>query len=134
MRTDEEIITRIKERRSEDFFGFELSDLIRYLPAEEANRFLVEPVTNWTPLPRDQASILEEMENYMPFAWEKANGMRGLSAGRSMSHFMAWTWMVGDDFGDLLQYYHYGKDNLVRICKHYGWDHTQWDDGVRSNG
>ena len=74
-----------------------------------------------------------KMKEYMEFAWEKANEFRGLSAMRSMHHYTAWTWLLGDDFGNLLQYDYYGKDNLIRICEHYGWDHTKWDDGVRSN-
>lgn len=68
---------------------------------------------------------------YMPFAWDKANNGRGFSASRSMSHYQAWIWLAGDDIGDLSEYDSYGKDNLVKICKHYGWDHSQWDNGVR---
>lgn len=73
------------------------------------------------------------MLDYMEFAWDKANNGRGISAMRSMHHYMAWTWMLGDDLGNLLDYQYYGKDNLVKICKHYGWDHAKWDDGVRRN-
>src|SRR5690606_39412432 len=88
----------------------------------------------WKVLPRDRDSLLAEMERYMPFAWEKANNMRGLSANRSMAHYTSWTWLAGDDLGDLLDYEFYGKDHLVRICEHYDWDHSRWDDGKRSNG
>lgn len=83
--------------------------------------------------PRDRESILNEMLDYMSFAFEKANNFRGISASRSMSHYSAWTWLIGDDFGNLLDYEYYGKDNLVEICEKYGWDHSQWDDGVRLN-
>jgi hypothetical protein len=79
------------------------------------------------------------MLEYMPFAWDKANDMRGLSAGRSVQHFVGWTWLAGDDelsawCDDNSNYQHYGKEILVRICEHYGWDWRQWDDGVRTNG
>jgi hypothetical protein len=137
MRTDEEILARIEERGASDFFGFETSDLIVRLPYEKAKKFLKEGVTeaDWKNdvAPRDRESILKEMEEYMTFAWEKANGCRGISASRSISHYMSWIWLAGDDLGDLTDYQYYGKDELVKICEFYGWDHTQWDDGIRSN-
>lgn len=135
-RTDEEILARIEARKSEDFFGFERNDLVLRLPFDKAKPFLKDGATeaDWpTQAPRDRESVIAEMLEYMPFAWEKANNFRGISAGRSMHHYMAWTWLAGDDLGDLLRYEFYGKDSLVRICQHYGWDPSQWDDGVRSN-
>lgn len=135
MRTDKEIIERINERRAEDWLGTEFSDLIVRLPFDAAKPWLKDDVVaaDWKPEPRDRESLLKEMLNYMPFAWEKANRGRGLSAGRSMSHYNAWVWLAGDDLGDLTRYAYYGKDNLVRICQHYGWDHAEWDDGIRTN-
>ena len=131
-RTDEEILARIRERAEEDVFGFERNDLLVCLPLEKANTLFEEPYEGeWEQSPRDRESLLEQMEEYMPFAWEKANDFRGLSAARSLSHYMAWTWLAGDDLGDLLEYQFYGKDNLRRICEYYGWDPDQWDDGVR---
>lgn len=124
MRTDQEIIDRINARKEADFFGFEL-----------AKPFLNPDVKgeDWKVQPRDRDSVLKEMLEYMPFAWDKANNCRGLSAGRSMCHYMAWVWLAGDDLGDLTGYQYYGKDNLVKICDHYGWDSSQWDDGERTN-
>lgn len=139
-RTQAEILARIEERKPEDYFGFEISDLIGYLDYEHAKPYLKEEVTpdQWDPNrePGDRQSILKRMLEYMPFAWEKANDMRGLSASRTMSHCMAWVWLLGDDeyFGDLTEYTNYGKDHLVKICEHYGWDSSQWDDGMRVNG
>ena len=136
MRTDEEILARIEKVKHRDFIGTEVSDLIGALSFESAKQFLKEGITEdqWNDLKIDtKEKILAKMEEYMPFAWNKANNCRGLSAGRSMSHYMAWTWLIGDDFGDLTRYEYYGKDNLVKLCEHYGWDHTQLDDGIRSN-
>ncbi len=135
VRTDDEILARIKERKKIDFFGFETSDLIIRLPFDKARPYLKDDAKeeNWTVYPRDRESVLAEAEKYMEFAWDKANNFRGISAGRSMSHYMAWIWLMGDDLGNLLEYECYGKDNLVRICDHYGWDSSKWDDGVRAN-
>lgn len=134
-RTEQEIIDRINARKEADVFGFERGDLIACLPFELGKQFLNEEgqTIEWKQLPRDRESVLNQMLEYMPFAWEKANNGRGLSAIRSMFHYMAWTWLIGDDLGDLTDYDFYGKDNLVKICEHYGWDHTQWNDGVREN-
>lgn len=135
MRTDDEILARIKEREPMDPFGFATSDYVCCLSFDAAKPFLIDHATasDWTQLPRDRESVVARMLEYMPFAWERANNCRGLSAGRSMERYMAWTWLAGDDFGDLTDYQFYGKDNLVRICNHYGWDSSQWDDGIRTN-
>jgi hypothetical protein len=131
----EEILKRIEERKGSDPFGWEINELIFRLSFETAKPFLKDGAKrkNWEPEGKDRESLLKTMLEYMPFAWEKANGCRGLSAGRSLAHYQAWVWLMGDDLGDLTEYECYGKDNLIKICEHYGWDHKQWDDDVRSN-
>jgi hypothetical protein len=137
MRSDQEILDRIKQIKESghDWLGFEQSFLIIYLPFELAKPYLVEGTTpdQWEDVPRDRDAVLAKMLDYMPFAWEKAVNRRGVSAGRSMNHYSAWVWLAGDDLGNLNEYEFYGKDNLVKICEHYGWDPTRWDDGVRVN-
>lgn len=137
MRTQEEIVARINAIKDNDYFGFETGDLIDFLDFQHAKPFL-RPESgkrDWTPQPNTRENILKIMQDYMDFAWEKANNRRGISASRSMSHYSAWIWLLGDEgkFGNLKEYEHYGKDNLVAICKEYGWDHAQWDDGIRTN-
>lgn len=135
MRTDDEILARIEAVKAEDWMGTQISDLIVRLPFAKAQPYLKPEATedDWKVMPRDRESVLAEMLDYMPFAWDKANNERGLSAGRSMDHYSAWVWLAGDDLGDLREYQFYGKDNLRRICAHYGWDADQWDDGRRVN-
>lgn len=135
MRTDAEILARLDEIQERDFFGAESDDLVVRLPFNLASSFIMDTLkeSDWVQLPRDRDSVMKEMLDYMPFAWEKANNYRGLSAARSLSHYTSWVWLCGDDLGDLLHYEFYGKDHLVRICKHYGWDASKWDDGVRLN-
>ena len=133
-RTDDEIISRINVVADRDFFGFEVSDLVVRLEYEKAKQFIPADVIqkDWEVVSREPADVISMMRDYMPFAWEKANDGRSLSAGRSLSHYSAWIWLAGDDLGDLLEYEFYGKDKLVLICNHYGWDSSEWDDGVRS--
>lgn len=136
MRSDEEILNRIAEVKERDWLGFERNDLIECLSFEAAKPFLKSNAKeeDWVAAPRDRESVIGRMLDYMPFAWEKANDERGISAGRSMAHYTSWLWLIGTDLGDLLRYQFYGKDNLVKICREFGWDPAQWDDGIRSNG
>ena len=140
MRTDDQILAKVQslKERNKEFMLFgatELWDVIIRLPFEKAKPFLHETqkIEDWKIAPRDRESILKEMYDYMPFAWDKANDYRGLSASRSMEHYQAWVWLAGDDLGDLSNYEYYGKDHLARICEYYGWDYSCWDDGVRRN-
>ena len=139
-RTDEEIIARIAEVKDRDFFGFEQNDLLICLSYSAAVSCLPsvadDAPEDWEQESREVADVIDRMLTYMPFAWDKANNRRGLSAGRSMSHYSAWLWLAGDNEGPLaniLEYEFYGKDKLALICDHYGWDYSQWDDGIRTN-
>ncbi len=135
MRTDQEIIERINSVKEGDWLGTQQSDLIACLSFGAARPYLKDGVTEdeWKPLARDRDSVITRMLDYMPFAWDKANNERGLSAGRSMDHYQSWVWLAGDDLGDLTRYQYYGKENLCRICEKYGWDAKQWDNGERNN-
>ena len=141
--TQDEIVAQICKVSADDIFGFETGDLLEWLDFDHAKEFLKPDANeakwneNFKVLTLE--SIMSMMLGYMDFAWSKANGFRGLSAGRSISHYTAWTWLAGEtelsaycDNDD--NYQHYGKEILVKICEHYGWDYKQWDDGVRSNG
>lgn len=137
MRTEKEILQRIQEIRDQDFFGTQIGDLVEFLSFDNAKKFLKDGTEqkDWEDerVKNDRDTILKKMQEYMSFAWGKANNCRGLSAARSMDHFTTWIWLLGDDLGNLSDYEFYGKDKLVSICEKYGWDHSQWDDGVRSN-
>ena len=134
-RTDEEIIERIKLLGPSDAFGWETNDLggyisffaaergglLRELTPEERERAISE----WKTFPRDELSIIGEIREYMPFAWEKARNKRGLSATRSIGHFRQWLWMIGND--ELLafaqntgNYGDYGEPILRAISERYG--------------
>ena len=90
---------------------------------------------DWQEVEPNTDHLLGAIEEYMPFAWDKANNCRGLSADRSVSHMKAWLWLLGDDLGEKLDgiYCFYGKPCLRVICEKYGWDWRQWDDGEWRN-
>jgi hypothetical protein len=136
MRTQDEILERIRERKDEDMLGFEWHEYVAYLDFDHAKEFLKDTATAEDRNQADINGLRQVMIEYMPFAWDKANNCRGISAGRSLAHYVAWLWLAGDDelLGALDDYEFYGKDELVRICEHLGLDADTWDDGVRTNG
>ncbi len=140
MRTQEEILQKIEDYKSDDFFGHKRGDLIDFLTFENARPFLKEGVTaeQWEPTPNTQEAIKAKIIEYMPFAWGKANDMRGLSASRSIEHMEAWIWMYGEeglwDKIEAIGYEHYGKQKLIAICEHFGFDWKPLDNGERTNG
>ena len=137
MRTQEEIVKRIDERKKYDMFGWEIGEYIDCLDYEHGKPFLKKEVEKKDWKPR-RINPIKEIKDYMPFAWEKANGCRGISAGRSLMHLTAWLWLDGQDeflkkWNNLREYEYYGKPQLIAICELYGIDWKQFDDGVRTN-
>ncbi len=135
MRTQEEILKKFKDIRDTDYFGYKTNNLLERLTFENVKEFLNSSITerDWSAVfrPANEDDIKKDMFDYMQFAWVKANHCRRLSVDRSMTYYAVWVWLLGDDLGDLGDCEFYGKDNLVKICEKYGWDHSQWDDGVR---
>lgn len=135
MRTQQQILARITERRNGDPLGFEWPLYLDALTFDNARSFLKPEATeaDWKQNTEDE--IRQEAIDYMDFAWEKANNCRGISANRSIMHYQAWLWLLGEDWGDSLMddYEFYGKPQLEKICTYFGLDPKKWDDGIRSN-
>lgn len=127
MRTDQEIIARIKEVEKLDIFGTEVGDLMNYLPFDSVRSWLKPEVSldQWekTRQPHTHENILKEMKDYMPFAVDKATNHRGLSASRSIFHYKAWVWLLGDadyETVDWDAFQNYGCPILALIGETYG--------------
>lgn len=129
-RTQDEIVARIRGVEPRDIFGFERGDLLEYLDWEHAKEFL-----NLDARAEDfkitDVEPAAKIERYLPFAWDKANNCRGISANRSMCHMAAWLWLDGHDrmADEVHDYNFYGKPHLVRISELYGVDWKELDDG-----
>lgn len=135
MRTQEEIVTRIREKR-DVIFGFEAEVLLPHLDYEHAKEFLKPEASReqWEGLHRNgdveerypltEAAALRDFRSYAEFAWGKAADHRGLSAGRSVEKLTAWAWLLGRD--DVLvqvektDYAQYGCPKLKVICEAFG--------------
>ena len=137
MRTTKQIIARIKKLKNQDFFGFQRNNLLRYLTFEDAKPFLKDGTTaeQWTHHALTDDAVLEQLRSYMPFAWDKANNCRGLSASRSVDHMKTLLWLLGDPLGEKLDdiYEYYGKPCLAAVCEKYGIDWRALDNDCWTN-
>ena len=128
--TQDEIVERILERRENDILCWELEDFYSYLDYEHVKQFLKKDIKksdiNASILLRD--NIIKQIKEYMPFAIEKMEDERGISAERSICHFIGWTWLAGDkDLSNKIAdkskiSNDYGRDILKMICKFYNID------------
>lgn len=136
MRTEAEVVARIRERQPQDLLGFEWKLYLEVLSFAAAREFLKDDAqaADWI-TPKTEAQVRQDAIDYLAFAWDKANHCRGISANRSISHYQAWLWLLEVEWADELwdDYEFYGKPQLVRICEYLGVDHLTWDDGKRSN-
>lgn len=123
LRSERDIEDRIAALRLAGDQQFQVDDLLEYLP--DSRRMEIGG-SDGPQLQADRESVLAAMREYMPFAWCKADDGRGLSAMRSLEHYAAWVWLLGDDwrFPDLTNAKGYGHQQLLALCRHYGFDHA----------
>ena len=117
----------------EEVKKFLKDDWEKIFPHDESFGWIRESVTDFYPdaykperkseCPKlTKKNVIKVMKDYISFAWEKANGKRGISANRSIDHFKGWLWLLGDEEGiEYLKtnYAPYGKPGLAYICKKY---------------
>lgn len=148
-RTVDQIVARIHELTTDDsvdFFGVERSRLLEALPFDQAQQFLEDDAPHtletWEDDTRikDHAGVKAQILGYLPFAWTKANGCRGLSANRSMSHFKGLLWLLGPSqdalrewIGTSEHYAFYGKPGLVKVSELVDFDWRKEDNGEWRN-
>lgn len=130
MRTQKEILAQMKARAPYDPLGFETGDLLPFLDFAHAREFLVPDATpeKWAEACAEStdAAVRKRMDDYIEFAWDKCTSHRGISASRSIAHFRAWAWLIGDDeavafIDDEDNYAPYGAPILGYLSKRYGW-------------
>ena len=131
--TKEEVDERHKERSPNDMFGFETDEYTPYMTIEGMRPLAKDGVTDETlkgiQMELTRELITDEIRTYMSFAMDKAKGQRGISANRSIEHYIAWTWLAGDaEFSSKIEkmhadeYHSYGIPILEEICKFYGFE------------
>ena len=122
MRTIDEVLERAKNYNG--FFCLE--DLLDFLPVELIGPFYKEgsDFSKRETKKLEKDVVIECMKEYMPFAIDKANNQRGISASRSIEHFINWLWLIEDkemlDFASCEgNYSPYGIPILEAISKKY---------------
>ena len=137
-----EIADRLRARKDDDFFGFETSEYFLSLDRDHVREFAKEDadLSDWEPSFVTVDDVKERLLDYMEFAWDKANGCRGISANRSVMHIIAWLWLMGGKyraFSDVVEemfenhYEHYGKGILATVSEFMGvnwraYDNDNW--------
>ena len=133
MRKKKEVLERFKKGLEEDKIGiwyeFNGKLLVPYLPFEYLrNDFFKEEVSDkeirdfMEDINKD--SIMKEMKEYLSFAWEKCNNERGISANRSIEHFIEWIWLIDEVFSNKIykeyneNYHSYGA-NILEMVEDY---------------
>ncbi len=118
MKTETEIVERIRAAESDDWLGTQRTDLLSALPFVVARPFLIPDATDADWEQRDEATIRAVAVDYLTFAFGKAIDHRGISAGRSVDHYAAWLWLLGldDGFADV-GYAQYGVPKLLEAAR-----------------
>ena len=132
-RTMDEIVKKIQDKGFDsDPLGFGLTDLttaldyehVEVLLTDEGKRTMRDTWNLEMYLFKNDDDVRKEMRRYMPFARDKCDSERGISANRSINHYIAWAWLIDDAFYQELekmydtQYESYGKPILDRIEKY----------------
>lgn len=135
MKTVEQIKQKINEGFENDFLGFGISDIIYALSFEDAVEYLTEDFKSKETAKEEweadsyktDEAVKKAMLDYLPFAWEKCRDERGLSADRSIQHFIAWAWLIDDEFCNEIErmynenYSPYGRPILEYIGERLGY-------------
>lgn len=126
MRAAIEIVERYHQQRDGDVLGFVADVLLPHLPVDDVREFMDDDadLSAWELYEPTTDAIHSPMRDYMPFAWEKATGHRGISAERSVVKFREWLWLLGNDelmafADDHANYAQYGVPVLKRISEEY---------------
>lgn len=136
MRSQEEVAARFMA--DNDPFGFAQEALAPYLPqafVDERAKGAMEDTRLHTALPTRDA-VVQQMREYMVFAWKKVKDHRGITAVRSVIKMREWLWLLEDNelvaFAEAgKNYNNYGAPVLRRICEVYCFTIPD-DEGLRN--
>lgn len=136
MKQQEEIAVALTDNTFKGgLFEFHTEVLIDYLNFESAKPLLKEEFVaevesgeeKWEFKEPNRDNVLKDMKTYMEeYGWPKVEGMRGISAGRTVQKMEVWAWLLED--APLVEkikngsYPQYGAPILNAICLHLGWE------------
>ncbi|AWN07684.1 hypothetical protein HOT31_gp013 [Microbacterium phage Hendrix] len=103
MKTQDEIVAEIEKvsASGEDMFGARRDELIVALDFEHAKAYILDDVTEeqWAEhyAYKTDEDVRKGAIDYLDFAVGKALNHRGISAGRSVDHFLGFAFLIGGD-------------------------------------
>ncbi|MBF0145714.1 MAG: hypothetical protein HQL84_07305 [Magnetococcales bacterium] len=128
MKSDEEILARIRELEQTDIFKWESNLLITFLPFRLAHPLLAERnlhyTDQWIDQDRSPAALAGKIRQFMDIALEMVIHHRGTKTQRSIDYFHAWIWLMGDEamlafMDDPDHFPQYGAPILKELCRRY---------------
>lgn len=132
MLSREEVLQAVKSGRESKCIDFrDYARLCDYFPVEEWHHFgfgLKEgaeppPVKEWT-----KENILRDLKSDLEFAFKKALGKRGISAGLMYEVVKMWLWILEDPLQDFEEYTPYGLPLFKAVAVKYGFPNPIGDD------
>ena len=109
-------------RKSECLDGRDYLRLTAFFPVSDwaALGFRLDPgAENPEPRPWTEQGIKEQLATDLDFAFEKALGRRGISAGFMHSVIRMWMWILEDDLQNMHDYAQYGLPLLKAVADKY---------------
>lgn len=119
MKTLDEVRERVEHARDdfEDSFMCQLCDGVHPLMAFIPEMYKEECKDECLDLTTE--NVIAQMQAYIDFAYEKAEGQRGISASRSMWRYKQWLWILEDTEIDCDDFCDYGISALGLISEKY---------------
>ena len=124
MKSQEQIIDRLKSIKKNDILGFRTEALVDFLTKEKAETLRGDifkenaEFKGWEKPDLSDDAVKKRAKEYLAFAFDKALNHRGISASRSVEKLKEWLWLIGlDDQVDWENYQNYGCPILRQVAK-----------------
>jgi hypothetical protein len=132
MLTQTQIINEIQDgRKSQCLDGRDLGRLAEFFPVSDwpALGFsLADGADHPAPRPWTEDEVKTQLACDLAFAFEKALGKRGISAGFMNDVIKMWMWVLEDDLQNMEEYAQYGLPLLKAVAVKYGLPNEIGDD------
>lgn len=133
MLSKEQIIEAVKGGREAEAFpdSRDYARLIEFFDSGDWPIFgfsLVDGAEPSPPKDFTEANVLEQLARDLDFAFEKALGQRGLSAGAMHAVVRMWMWILEDDLQHNDEYAQYGLPLLKKVAVKYNLPNPIGDD------
>lgn len=125
MLTQDQVLTDIRGgRKSKCLDGRDFSRLADFFPVSDLEVFgftLKEGTDPPAPTPWTEEAVRDQLARDLEFAFEKAHGQRGLSAGFMYEVIKMWMWVLEDDLQNFSDdnYRPYGVPLLRLVAQKY---------------